>query len=70
MQHEIDSESDSETDAMGYTLIPRVKIEVSRLEIPDSIQQIVSKIEQAQLLRTREVGIFHENFIGCNLIFL
>lgn len=70
MKNKTYSESDSENEVVGYTIIPKLDLEVPRLEVPDSVQQIISKIEQAQLFRAKEVGIVHENFIGCNLFFL
>lgn len=70
MENAIDHESGSENEVENYTIMPKVDLQVSKLEVPVEIQKIISKIEQAQLLRTREVGILRENFIGCNLFFL
>ncbi|XP_054574583.1 protein FAM186A [Eptesicus fuscus] len=54
MKNKTYSESDSENEVVGYTIIPKLDLEVPRLEIPDSVQQIISKIEQAQLFRAKE----------------
>lgn len=69
MKNETHSESDSEKKAVDSTMLPKADLEASRLEIPASVQDVMSKIEQAQLLRAREVSIVHENSIGCNLLF-
>lgn len=70
MKDDTHTESDSEKKAVDYTIQPKADLEASKLETPASVQEVMSKIEQAQLLRAREVGIVHENFIGCNLLFL
>lgn len=59
MQNEIDNESDSENEVVNYTILSRQDLgipEVPRLEIPVSVQQVISKIQQAQLFRARQVG--------------
>lgn len=70
MKNEARSESDSENEVVGYTIIPKMDIKASRLEVPLSVQNIMARVEQAQNFRAKEVGIVHENFIGCNLFFL
>ncbi|XP_070264910.1 protein FAM186A [Myotis yumanensis] len=54
MKNETHSESDSEKKAVDYTIQPKADPEASRLETPASVQDVMSKIEQAQLLRARE----------------
>ncbi|XP_053777473.1 protein FAM186A [Desmodus rotundus] len=57
MQNEIDNESDSENEVVNYTILSRQDLgipEVPRLEIPVSVQQVISKIQQAQLFRARQ----------------
>ncbi|XP_036312905.1 protein FAM186A [Pipistrellus kuhlii] len=54
MENKIDYESDSESEVEDYTIMPKVGLQVSKLEVPVEVQKIISKIEQAQLLRTRE----------------
>ncbi|XP_045685344.1 protein FAM186A [Phyllostomus hastatus] len=57
MKNEIDNESDSENEVVDYTILSRKdldRLEVPRLEIPVSVQQIISKIQQAQLYRARQ----------------
>ncbi|XP_035874935.1 protein FAM186A [Phyllostomus discolor] len=57
MKNEIDNESDSENEVVDYTILSRKdldRLEVPRLEIPISVQQIISKIQQAQLYRARQ----------------
>lgn len=59
MENKIDNEHESENEAMDYTVMSKKGIDTSEipmLEIPDSIQQVISRIEQAQLFRAREVG--------------
>lgn len=69
MENKRDYESDSGNEVEDCTIMPKVDLQVSKLEVPVEVQKIISKIEQAQLLRTREVGILRENFIACNLFF-
>nr|KAF6368387.1 family with sequence similarity 186 member A [Myotis myotis] len=54
MKNETHTESDSEKKAGDYTIQPKADLEASRLETPASVQEVMSKIEQAQLLRARE----------------
>ncbi|XP_059537126.1 protein FAM186A [Myotis daubentonii] len=54
MKNETHTESDSEKKAGDYTIQPKTDLEASRLETPASVQEVMSKIEQAQLLRARE----------------
>lgn len=59
MQNEIDDEYESENEVMDFTFKSRKDLNssiVTKLEIPISVQQVIYKIEQAQLLRAREVG--------------
>lgn len=59
MQSQIDSESESEKEVADSTIMYRkafYKSEVPELEIPFAVQDIISRIEQAQLHRAREVG--------------
>ncbi|XP_058415230.1 protein FAM186A [Diceros bicornis minor] len=57
MQREIDKESDSENGAVDYTIMSRKALDssvVPLLEIPFTAQDVISRIEQAQLRRARE----------------
>ncbi|XP_038433567.1 protein FAM186A isoform X9 [Canis lupus familiaris] len=57
MQSQIDSESESEKEVADSTIMYRkafYKSEVPELEIPFAVQDIISRIEQAQLHRARE----------------
>ncbi|XP_036886864.1 protein FAM186A [Sturnira hondurensis] len=57
MKNEIDNESDSENEVVDYTSLSRKdldRLEAPRLEIPVSVQQVISKIQQAQLYRARQ----------------
>ncbi|XP_053517409.1 protein FAM186A [Artibeus jamaicensis] len=57
MRNEIDNESDSENEVVDYTILSRKdldRLEAPRLEIPVSVQQVISKIQQAQLYRARQ----------------
>ncbi|XP_014642225.1 PREDICTED: protein FAM186A [Ceratotherium simum simum] len=57
MQREIDKESDSENGAVDYTIMSRKALDssvVPLLEIPFTAQDVISRIEQAQLCRARE----------------
>lgn len=59
MESGIESESESEKGAVDSTImsiIPFYKSEVPKLEIPLAVQNVISRIEQAQLNRAREVG--------------
>lgn len=63
MKNEIDNESDSENEVVDYTILSRKdfdRLEAPRLEVPVSVQQIISKIQQAQLYRARQVGSTRE----------
>ncbi|KAF0885063.1 F186A protein, partial [Crocuta crocuta] len=57
MESGIESESESEKGAVDSTImsvIPFYKSEVPKLEIPLAVQNVISRIEQAQLNRARE----------------
>ncbi|XP_015448632.1 protein FAM186A [Pteropus alecto] len=57
MQNEKDGESELENEVVGSTIMSRkapTKSVVTKLEIPVTVQQVISKIEQAQLLRARQ----------------
>ncbi|XP_041591540.1 protein FAM186A, partial [Vulpes lagopus] len=57
MQRQIDSEPESEKEVADSTIMYRkafYKSEVPELEIPFAVQDIISRIEQAQLHRARE----------------
>lgn len=59
MQNEKDGESELENEVVGSTIMSRKaprKSVVTKLDIPVSVQHVISKIEQAQLLRARQVG--------------
>ncbi|XP_036091756.1 protein FAM186A [Rousettus aegyptiacus] len=57
MQNEKDGESELENEVVGSTIMSRKaprKSVVTKLDIPVSVQHVISKIEQAQLLRARQ----------------
>ncbi|XP_016056525.1 PREDICTED: protein FAM186A [Miniopterus natalensis] len=57
MENKIDNEHESENEVMDYTVMSKKGIDTSEipmLEIPDSIQQVISRIEQAQFFRARQ----------------
>lgn len=56
MQNETKDESESENEVMDPIMSRIAQSMVSKLEIPDTAQQVISKIEQAQLFRARQVG--------------
>lgn len=59
MQGGIDPESESEKEVADSTIISSkalYKSGVPQLEIPFAVQDVISRIEQAQLYRAREVG--------------
>lgn len=59
MQSGIDSDSEPEKEVMDSTIMSRkslYKSGVPQLEIPFAVQNVISRIEQAQLHRAREVG--------------
>lgn len=54
-----DNESDSEIELVDYTTTTKETIDSSlfpALELPFTAQDVISRIEQAQLCRAREVG--------------
>lgn len=56
MQNETDDEPESENEVMDPIMSRIAQSMVSKLEIPDTTQQVISKIERAQLFRARQVG--------------
>ena len=59
MQSGMDSDSESEKEAADSTIMSRralFKSGVPQLEIPFAVQNVISRTEQAQLHRAREVG--------------
>ncbi|XP_074180994.1 protein FAM186A [Rhinolophus sinicus] len=54
MQNETDDESESENEVMDPIMSRIAQSMVSKLEIPDTTQQVISKIERAQLFRSRQ----------------
>ena len=59
MQSGIDTESESEKEIVDSTITSikaLYKSEVPKLEIPLAVQNVISRIEHAQLCRAREVG--------------
>ncbi|XP_032973562.1 protein FAM186A [Rhinolophus ferrumequinum] len=54
MQNETKDESESENEVMDPIMSRIAQSMVSKLEIPDTAQQIISKIEQAKLFRARQ----------------
>lgn len=56
MQNETKDESESENEVMDPIMSRIAQSMVSKLEIPDTAQQVISKTEQAQLFRARQVG--------------
>lgn len=59
MQSGIDSDSEPEKEVMDSTIMSRkslYKSGVPQLEIPFAVQNVISRIEQSQLHRAREVG--------------
>nr|XP_035965623.1 protein FAM186A-like [Halichoerus grypus] len=58
MQSGIDGESESEKEVEDSTIMSRkalYKSGVPQLEIPFAVQNVISRIEQAQLYRAREL---------------
>nr|KAF6452302.1 family with sequence similarity 186 member A [Molossus molossus] len=57
MKNEIDNDSESENEVVDYTIMSIKDIdrsEIPKLEIPLSVQQVISDIAQAQLFRARQ----------------
>ncbi|XP_054447484.1 protein FAM186A [Pteronotus mesoamericanus] len=57
MKNKVDNEHESENEVANDTILSRKDLgisEVSRLEIPFSVQQVISEIEQAQISRAKQ----------------
>lgn len=59
MPTEIDGKHEAEKEALDFNIMYRSVLdssEIPKLEIPFTVQDIISRIEEAQHYRAREVG--------------